>query len=96
MGKGTEPKPGSKIKILYQGMTSDGRLFDSKLKRSSPFTFRKGVGEVIRGLDMGLEGLRIGGSREIIIPPSLGYGDDGLGEDIPGGATLVFRVTLVC
>eukprot|EP01041_Mallomonas_annulata_P007190 gene7190-14657_t len=95
LGSGIEPKLGSKIKMNYEGLLPDGTMFDSNLKRTKPFIIRKGVGQVIRGLDLGLDGMRIGGSREIIIPSKLGYGDDGLGDAIPGGATLIFRVTLL-
>lgn len=94
IGKGLEPKLGAKVKITYEGFFPDGYVFDSNLKRTKPFVFRKGTGQVIRGLDLGLEGLRIGGSREIVIPPALGYGAEGL-DKIPGNQTLVFRVTLV-
>ena len=73
VGKGIEPKLGCKIKILYEGSFPNGTVFDSRLKKTKPFVFRKGATEVIRGLDLGVEGLRVGGSREIIIPPALGY-----------------------
>ena len=72
VGKGIEPKLGCKIKILYEGSFPDGTVFDSRLKRSKPFVFRKGATEVIRGLDLGVEGMRVGGSREIVVPPALG------------------------
>ena len=68
----SEPKLGAVVKLTYEGMFSDGTLFDSSLKRSKPFSFRKGTGSVIKGLDLGLEGLKVGGSRQIVIPPSLG------------------------
>ena len=72
IGKGIEPKSGAKVKITYDGMYPDGRVFDSNQFRSKPFQFRKGTQQVIRGLDLGLEGLRVGGSREIVIPSELG------------------------
>jgi FK506-binding nuclear protein len=72
IGKGAEPKPGAKVKITYEGSFPDGTIFDERSKRSKPFAFRKGTAQVIRGLDLGLEGMRIGGAREIIIPPELG------------------------
>ncbi len=72
IGKGNEPKLGSEVKITYEGMFPNGKIFDSSLKRTKPFKFRRGIGQVIRGLDLGLEGMRVGGSREIIIPPELG------------------------
>ena len=72
VGKGIEPKLGSKIKVTYEGCFPDGTVFDANLKRKKPFVFRKGTAQVIPGLDMGLEGMRVGGSREIVIPPELG------------------------
>lgn len=72
IGSGPEPKPGATVKILYEGYLTDGTLFDSKIKRKSPFAFRKGTGQVIKGMDKGLEGMRIGGAREIFVPSALG------------------------
>jgi FKBP-type peptidyl-prolyl cis-trans isomerase len=72
IGKGPEPKLGAEIRLIYEGMFPNGHVFDSSLKRTKPFKFRLGTGQVIRGLDLGLEGMRIGGSREITIPPALG------------------------
>jgi FKBP-type peptidyl-prolyl cis-trans isomerase len=72
VGKGVEPKLGTKLKIVYEGSFPDGTVFDSRLKRSKPFVFRKGAADVIRGLDLGMEGMRAGGAREIVIPPALG------------------------
>ena len=72
IGKGAEPKLGAKIKITYEGSFPDGTVFDQRITRAKPFSFRMGTAQVIRGLDFGLEGMRIGGSREIIIPPELG------------------------
>jgi len=94
VGLGGEPKLGSKIKIIYEGMFPDGTIFDANLKRTKPLVFRKGTGQVIRGLDLGLEGMQVGGSREVDIPSELGYGKKGFG-DIPGDQDLKFRVTLV-
>lgn len=72
IGKGAVPKLGSKIKITYEGSFPDGTIFDSRITRSKPFSFRLGTAQVIRGLDLGMEGMRVGGSREILIPPELG------------------------
>lgn len=72
IGNGIEPKLGSKVQITYEGCFPDGKIFDANLKRKKPLVFRKGMAEVVRGLDLGLEGVRIGGSREIVIPPDLG------------------------
>eukprot|EP01035_Chromulina_nebulosa_P017313 gene17313-22854_t len=94
IGYGNDPIEGSVINITYEAMFQDGTIFDSKLKRSKPLQFRKGISQVVRGLDLGLEGMRIGGSREIVIPPALGYGSEGFGP-VPPDKTLVFRVTLI-
>lgn len=72
IGKGKEPKLGSKVKITYEGMFPNGKIFDANLKRKKPFVFRKGTGDVVRGMDLGMEGMRVGGSREIMIPSELG------------------------
>lgn len=72
IGSGDIPKPGATVKILYEGLFPDGTCFDSKLRKKSPFLFRKGTNQVIKGLDLGLEGMRIGGARELLIPPALG------------------------
>lgn len=72
IGKGAQPKLGAKVNITYEGSFPDGTLFDKCITRAKPFSFRMGTAQVIRGLDLGLEGMRIGGSREIFIPPALG------------------------
>lgn len=72
IGKGIEPKPGSEIRLAYIGLFTDGTIFDERTAVKKPFIFRKGIGQVIKGLDIGVKGLRIGGSREIIIPPEYG------------------------
>ena len=94
VGNGPEPKLGSTVKITYEGMFPDGKVFDKNPSRKKPLKFRVGAGQVIRGLDLGMDKMRVGGSREIVIPPALGYGKDGVGE-IPGNQVLVFRVTLI-
>eukprot|EP01031_Cornospumella_fuschlensis_P041568 gene41568-50728_t len=68
MGKGHEPKPGATVKVLYEGYFPDGTLFDAKQKKKQAFVFRKGTGQVIKGMDVGLEGMRVGGAREVFIP----------------------------
>jgi FK506-binding nuclear protein len=72
VGSGAEPKLGSKVKMTYEGMFTNGKVFDKNLKQSRPLVFRKGTGEVVRGLDLGLQGMRVGGCREIVVPPELG------------------------
>lgn len=95
VGKGALPKPGAYVAILYEGLFLEtGETFDHRLKRKAPFTFRRGLGHVIKGLDLGMEGMRVGGARELIIPPNLGYGSKGVGA-IPGNQTLVFRIQLI-
>jgi FK506-binding nuclear protein len=94
VGNGAEPKLGSLVKITYEGMFPNGKVFDKNGSRKKPLKFRVGSGQVIRGLDLGMDKMRVGGSREIVIPPALGYGKDGIG-DIPGNQVLVFRITLV-
>lgn len=94
VGKGALPKNGSTVKMLYEGYFTDGTMFDSKLKRKRPFAFRKGLGQVIPGMELGIEDMRIGGARELIIPAALGYGAKGV-EGIPGNQTLIFRIQLI-
>lgn len=93
IGGGPLVKSGRRVSILYEGKLTDGTVFDRKKNRTSPLMFRQGTGQVIRGLERGLDGMRTGGEREIIIPPALGYGEKGSGP-IPGDATLVFTVYL--
>ena len=74
----------------------DGSIFDSSLKKGrSPFTFTLGVGSVIKGWDLGVKGMKVGGKRKLTIPPELGYGDRGAGSIIPPGAKLVFEIDLL-
>jgi FKBP-type peptidyl-prolyl cis-trans isomerase len=72
IGNGAIPSAGATVKITYTGLLPDGTVFDSRMKRLSPFVFRKGVNQVVKGLDLGMEGMKVGGSREISIPPELG------------------------
>lgn len=94
VGEGQEAKSGNHVTVHYTGMFPDGRVFDSSRERN-PFQFVLGGGMVIQGWDEGVAGMRVGGKRNLVIPPSLGYGDAGAGGVIPGGATLHFEVELL-
>lgn len=94
VGKGRTAYFGDKATIHYTGTLVDGKPFDSSRGRQ-PLTFRLGEGEVIRGLEKGLVGMRVGGKRKITIPPELGYGKRGSPKSIPPNATLVFEVELI-
>jgi FKBP-type peptidyl-prolyl cis-trans isomerase FkpA len=93
-GEGVEATTGKSVTVHYTGWLTDGRKFDSSRDRSEPFRFGLGAGQVIRGWDEGVAGMKVGGRRRLIIPSSLGYGERGAGS-IPPGATLVFAVELL-
>ncbi len=94
-GGGDGIKVGQVLSVRYTGWLVDGKQFDSNEGvGGKPFSFRYGNGEVIKGWDQGLDGMRGGGTRQLIIPPSLGYGFRGAGSVIPSNAILVFNVTL--
>ena len=95
VGSGPEAKAGQMVSVHYTGWLLDGAKFDSSLDRNEPFAFHLGGGQVIRGWDEGVAGMKVGGKRKLTIPPHLGYGDRGAGGVIPGGATLVFEVELL-
>ena len=96
LGQGSEANEYNKITVNYTGKLEDGSIFDSSLKKGrSPFTFTLGVGSVIKGWDLGVEGMKVGGKRKLTIPPELGYGDQGAGSIIPPGAKLVFEIDLL-
>ena len=92
VGTGDEAKAGSLVTMRYTGWLPDGTQFDSNQDKG--FQFNLGKGEVIAGWDQGVPGLKVGGTRQLIIPPGLGYGSSGVGP-IPGNAILVFSVTMM-
>jgi FKBP-type peptidyl-prolyl cis-trans isomerase len=94
VGDGAEAVAGKNVSVHYTGWLEDGTKFDSSLDRGQPFTLMLGTGQVIKGWDEGLVGMKVGGSRQLIIPSDLGYGPQGTGP-IPGGATLIFEVQLL-
>ena len=95
VGDGAEAKAGQHVHVHYTGELTDGRQFDSSRDRGEPLDFRLGVGQVIAGWDEGVQGMKVGGRRILVIPPELGYGARGAGGVIPPNATLVFDVELV-
>ena len=94
-GTGTEATAGRTVSVHYTGWLTDGKKFDSSVDRGTPFAFRLGGGEVIRGWDQGVAGMKVGGKRRLTIPPEMGYGARGAGGAIPPNATLVFEVELL-
>jgi len=96
VGDGAEAKAGSEVTVHYVGVAfSTGEEFDASWNRGQPFQFRLGAGKVIEGWDRGVAGMRVGGRRQLVIPPHLGYGDRGAGKVIAPGETLVFVVDLL-
>ncbi|MHA6764416.1 FKBP-type peptidyl-prolyl cis-trans isomerase [Streptacidiphilus sp. PAMC 29251] len=95
-GDGAEAKPGQNVSVHYVGVAfSTGEEFDASWNRGSAFQFPLGGGRVIAGWDQGVAGMKVGGRRELIIPPHLGYGDRGAGGAIKPGETLIFVVDLL-
>ena len=96
MGVGEAPlaEPGDILTVHYVGTLSDGQVFDSSLERNLPFSFTLGAGQVIRGWDEGFSGMRVGGSRRLIIAPDYGYGEFGAGA-VPPNSTLIFEIELL-
>jgi peptidylprolyl isomerase len=96
VGEGEEARSGQQVSVHYVGVAwSTGSQFDASWDRDEPFGFGLGAGQVIRGWDQGVAGMRPGGRRRLTIPPHLGYGERGAGGVIKGGETLVFVVDLI-
>ncbi|MER6476317.1 FKBP-type peptidyl-prolyl cis-trans isomerase [Streptomyces filamentosus] len=96
VGDGAEAKPGMVVRVHYVGVTfASGKEFDASWDRDQPFKFAVGGGRVIKGWDRGVRGMRVGGRREIVVPPRLGYGKQSPTPLIPPGSTLVFVVDLL-
>ncbi|MFC7793586.1 FKBP-type peptidyl-prolyl cis-trans isomerase [Streptomyces cinereoruber] len=96
VGDGAEAKPGGVVRIHYVGVTfATGKEFDSSWERDEPFKFAVGGGRAVKGLDRGIRGMRVGGRREIVVPPRLGYGKQSPSSLIPAHSTLVFVVDLL-
>ncbi len=98
-GSGSEARAGADVTVHYTGWLYNdgeiGRKFDSSKDRGDPFSFPLGAGHVIRGWDEGVAGMKVGGTRRLLIPPTLGYGARGAGGVIPPNATLLFEVELL-
>jgi len=94
-GTGATPTAGQTVVVQYTGWLQDGTQFDSSIGRATPFSFQLGKGNVIPGWDEGISTMKVGGKRQLVIPPALAYGDTGSGNVIPPGATLIFDVELV-
>ncbi len=94
-GTGKVAKAGDNIEVHYTGWLKNGTKFDSSLDRGSPFGFKLGVGQVIKGWDEGVAGMKVGGKRKLVIPAALGYGSRGAGSVIPPNSELTFEVELL-
>lgn len=95
VGSGATAQAGQTVLVHYTGWLENGKKFDSSVDRGQPFSFPLGVGRVIKGWDEGVQGMKVGGKRKLIIPSNLGYGARGAGGIIPPHATLIFEVELL-
>jgi FKBP-type peptidyl-prolyl cis-trans isomerase len=94
VGKGAEAVTGKVVTVHYTGTLKDGTKFDSSVDRKEPFTFTLGAGQVIKGWEQGIPGMKVGGKRKLTIPPELAYGANAVGA-IPSNSTLIFDVELL-
>jgi peptidylprolyl isomerase len=94
VGTGTAAVAGKQVTVNYIGELQNGTVFDSSYSRNQPFTFTLGVGQVIKGWDIGVAGMKVGGKRILVIPASLAYGAQAVGS-IPANSTLIFQVELL-
>jgi FKBP-type peptidyl-prolyl cis-trans isomerase len=95
LGAGTVAKEGSHVRVHYTGWLTNGKKFDSSVDAGQPFDFTIGNGEVIKGWEEGVTGMKVGGKRQLRIPPSLAYGAQGYPGAIPPNATLIFDIQLL-
>jgi FKBP-type peptidyl-prolyl cis-trans isomerase FkpA len=95
VGTGAVAESGKTVTVHYTGWLTNGTKFDSSKDHGQPFTFQMGAGQVIKGWDQGVTGMKVGGVRKLTIPPDLAYGPNGAGGVIPPNATLVFEVELL-
>jgi len=95
VGTGATAQAGQTVSVHYTGWLENGKKFDSSIDRGQPFSFPLGASRVIKGWDEGVQGMKVGGKRKLIIPSNLGYGVWGAGGVIPPNATLIFEVELL-
>ncbi|HEX9192346.1 MAG TPA: FKBP-type peptidyl-prolyl cis-trans isomerase [Burkholderiales bacterium] len=95
VGEGAAAASGRDVTVHYAGWLADGTQFDSSREKQDPFEFTLGKSEVMAGWEEGLSGMRVGGTRKLVVPPQLAYGEAGAGDTIPPNATLTFEVELL-